>query len=284
MNRTRNLARLAAVVAIPASIGFAVPALADGGVHHPCSGPSLLWKDYSHEQNTPAAGVVHIKAGNQHYNVGFQPAGWDVPSEWNGKATSHHDGCGEDDPDPTTTTVPETTTTIPETTVPVTTVPETTTTAPVVTTTQPIPTTTDPEPTTTTEPTEEPTTTTAPATPEEPGRITGEPECGAFRLIAFNPNDHERFVIEVHTSGAVDSSESITILAGERTIKDYTFAEDTGEYVVQVEANGEVLSWVVESDCEVNTEIIDPPAIVAPSVIVADPAPVVDPAALPETR
>jgi hypothetical protein len=95
-------------------------------VNHPeCEGVIV---DIEPGAPTPVDGVVYVKAGNEHVNVGFQSAGF-VATSPNGSDVSHVDVCP--DPDGTTTTTSTTTTTVATedttTTAPTTTAPTTTT-------------------------------------------------------------------------------------------------------------------------------------------------------------
>jgi LPXTG-motif cell wall-anchored protein len=162
------------LTALGGAVTAASPAAAvDLGVHHPdCAG---LVKDIEPGAPTPVDGVVYVKAGNVHYDVGFRAAGYVAPPP-GANAVSHVDVCPTE-PEVTTTTEPEVTTTT-ESEVTTTTEPEvTTTTEPEVTTT------TEPEVTTTTEP--EVTTTepeavvggdggTVPTTDPDPGLVAGD--------------------------------------------------------------------------------------------------------------
>lgn len=105
-----------------------------GDVHHPdCPG---IVKDLDHTTDTPIDGIVWIKAGPDHYDVGYHDAGWDVPDSWAGHDTSHYDVCPTTQT--TTTEATTSTSTIPPTSAPTTTEASTTsTTVPVSTSTAP---------------------------------------------------------------------------------------------------------------------------------------------------
>jgi LPXTG-motif cell wall-anchored protein len=107
----------AIIIGIVAAIPMAgtVQAEKPPTVHHPeCAG---LVKDIAPGVPTPVDGVVYVKAGTDHYNVGFQSAGYVAgPQGAQPYGVSHVDVCPET---PTTTAPP---TTVPETTTPPTTV------------------------------------------------------------------------------------------------------------------------------------------------------------------
>lgn len=91
-------------------------------VHHPdCPGVIV---DIAPGTPTPTAGVVYVKAGPEHVNIGWQPTGH-VPTSPNGHDVSHVDVCP---PTETTTTWPDTTTTTTEPAATTTTAPDTTST------------------------------------------------------------------------------------------------------------------------------------------------------------
>ncbi len=73
------------------------------GVHHPECVSGTIVKDIPPGTPTPIGGIVWVKAGNDHYNVGYQPAGY-VAGPQGGHAVSHVDVCPGDDPNSTTTT------------------------------------------------------------------------------------------------------------------------------------------------------------------------------------
>lgn len=73
-------------------------------------------------------------------------------------------------------------------------------------------------------------------------------------------------------SGFTDSDLSYTLLPGETHSETYTFPEDTGLYTIQIEPGGGYKTWIVESNCTVDTTIVapavslgDPPTLPAPS-------------------
>lgn len=99
----------------------------NAGVHHPdCPG---LVSDIAPGAPTPIGGTVWVKAGDEHYNVGYHDAGY-VAGPQGGHAVSHVDVCP-----PVGTTTTSSTTTPPTTTT--SSVPATTTTVAATTTTVP---------------------------------------------------------------------------------------------------------------------------------------------------
>jgi hypothetical protein len=158
-------------------LGLAVAsAAADGGpptdVHHPdCV---TVHKDYDHTVNTPVAGQVYIKAGNDHYDAGYHDAGWDVPATWAGKDVSHYDICT---PPVSTTTEAPTSTSTSSTTTASTTSSSTTSSLPSSSSSTPTtaPTTSSVVPTTSTSTSSSSVATTAPPT-TVPASSTTEPE------------------------------------------------------------------------------------------------------------
>lgn len=136
MKHKKKLAGLAVIGAVLfVIVNTLVPGQASAtqtiGVHHPeCYG---LVKDIPPGVPTPVAGIVWVKAGNEHVNVGFQSAGY-IAGSPNGHDVSHVDVCPIPE-ETTTTSTTEPTTTTSTTVAPTTTVVETTTTTVAPTTT-----------------------------------------------------------------------------------------------------------------------------------------------------
>lgn len=109
--------RRVGIAVIAAAMTFGVVGLAVNGsgvvvadVHHPtCPGVVV---DIDPGEPTPIAGTVYVKAGDEHYNVGFQAAGY-VAGPQGGHDVSHVDVCPPP-PATTTTTQPASTTTTTE--------------------------------------------------------------------------------------------------------------------------------------------------------------------------
>ena len=74
------------------------------GVHHP---ECAIVTDIPPGTPTPIGGIVFVKAGNDHYNVGYQPAGY-VAEPQGGHDVSHVDVCPGDDPNSPATVAPAT--------------------------------------------------------------------------------------------------------------------------------------------------------------------------------